>query len=386
MKADRLNMAEEEPGILPKILIVDDSRMVRASLIKQIRHRFQIREESDGEAGWQTLLVDPTIRIVLTDLDMPQLDGFGLLERIRSSKVQRIQELPVVIISGDEDEEAHQRALELGASDFVSKGDRCAEMTSRLESLLDLTEVRRNLALSSGQDPILDPTSGLATPAYLNHNGEQHLSQARRRKTAISVMVVEIDHYGQLAEWHGNRVASLITNKLAKIIASKVRREDTVSQISGARFAILSPSTSIAGCCAFALRLQRAMEKLVMTYREERIRISVSVGISGSETDGVQSVESLIINATERVQYGISVGGNRIISSEGEVDKVAAENYVGQALSIDHALLQLRIGAEEDVMDNLPEIIEAIMPLFNLLEDRLHLGIPLGDLDSYRRR
>ncbi|MDR2208354.1 MAG: response regulator [Azoarcus sp.] len=378
-------MGEEETGILPKILIVDDSRMVRASLIKQIRHRFQIREESDGEAGWQTLLVDPAIQIVLTDLGMPKLDGFGLLERIRESKVQRIQELPVVIISGDEDDEARQRALELGASDFVSKGAGCAEMTARLESLLDLTEIRRSFALS-GQSSIIDPVSGLATPAYLNHSGEQLLAQARRRQTTISVMVVEIDHYEQLVEWHGSRVASLITSKLAKIIASKVRREDTISQISGARFAVLSPSTSIAGCCAFGLRLQRAMEKLVMTYREERIRITVSVGISGSESDGIQSVEGLIITATERVQYGIATGGNRIINREGEVDKAAAENYVNQALSIDHALLQLRIGAEEDVMDHLPEIIASMMPLFNLLEDRLHFGIPLGELENYGRK
>ena len=378
-------MAEEDTGVLPKILIVDDSRMVRASLIKQIRHRFQIREESDGEAGWETLLIDPSIRIVLTDLGMPKLDGFGLLERIRSSKVQRIHELPVVIISGDEDDEARQHALDLGANDFVSKGAGCAEMTARLESLLDLTEIRRSLALS-GQIPIIDPVSGLVSPAYLNHNGEQHLAQARRRQTAISVMVVEIDHYEQLVEWHGNHVASLITSKLAKILASKVRREDTISQISGARFAVLSPSTSIAGCCAFALRLQKAMEKLVLTYREERIRITVTVGISGSETDGVQSVESLVGTATERVRRGIAAGGNRIVNSEGEVDRAAAEGYVNQVVSIDHALLQLRIGAQEDVMERLPEVITAILPLFTLLEERLHFGIPLGELENYGRK
>jgi len=378
-------MAEEETGVLPKILIVDDSRMVRASLIKQIRHRFQIREETDGEAGWETLLIDPSIRIVLTDLGMPKLDGFGLLERIRGSKVQRIQELPVVIISGDEDDEARQHALDLGANDFVSKGAGCAEMTARLESLLDLTEIRRSLAVS-GQIPIIDPVSGLVTPAYLNHNGEQHLAQARRRQMAISVMVVEIDHYEQLVEWHGNHVAGLITSKLAKILASKVRREDTISQISGARFAVLSPSTSIAGCCAFALRLQKAMEKLVLTYREERIRITVTVGISGSETDGVQSVESLVGTATERVRRGIAAGGNRIVNSEGEVDRVAAESYVNQMISIDHALLQLRIGAQDDVMERLPEVITAMMPLFSLLEERLHFGIPLGELENYGRK
>lgn len=378
-------MGEEETGVLPKILIVDDSRMVRASLIKQIRHRFQIREETDGEAGWETLLVDPSIRIVLTDLGMPRLDGFGLLERIRGSKVQRIQDLPVVIISGDEDDEARQCALDLGANDFVSKGAGCAEMTARLESLLDLTDTRRSLALS-GQNPIIDPDSGLATPAYLNHNGEQLLAQARRRQTAISVMVVEIDHYEQLIEWHGDRVAELITGKLAKIISSKVRREDTISQMSGARFAILSPSTSMVGCCAFALRLQRAMEKLVMTYRDERIRITISVGIAGSETDGIQSVESLIEAATERAQYGIVAGGNRIINNSGEVDETTAETYGSRLISIDHALLQLRIGAEEDVMERLSEVIATMMPLFNLLEERLHFGIPLGELENYGRK
>jgi diguanylate cyclase (GGDEF)-like protein len=378
-------MALEEAGVLPKILIVDDSRMVRASLIKQTRHRFQIREESDGEAGWQALLVDPAIRIVLTDLGMPVLDGFGLLGRIRSSKVQRIQELPVVIISGDEDDEARQHALDLGANDFVSKGVGCAEMTSRLESLLDLTDTRRSLMLS-GQSSIIDPVSGLATPAYLNHNGEQLLAQARRRQTAISVMVVEIDHYEQLIEWHGDYVANLISGKLAKILASKVRREDTISQISGARFAVLSPSISMAGCCAFALRLQKAMEKLVLTYREERIRITVTVGVSGSETDSVQSVESLVMTATERMRRGIAAGGNRIIDSEGEVDRAVAENYANQVISVDHVLLQLRIGAREDVIEHMPEIIATMMPLFSLLEERLHCGIPLEELESYGRK
>jgi len=378
-------MLEEETEDLPRILIVDDSRMVRACLIKQIRHRFQIREEADGEAGWEALLVDPTIRIVLTDLGMPRLDGFGLLERIRSSKVQRIQELPVVIISGDEDDEARQRALELGASDFVPKGADCAEMTVRLESLLDLTEIRRNLALS-WQTPIVDSASGLTTPAYLNYNGEQHLAQARRRQTAISVMVVEIDHHEQLLEWRGSHIANLFTAKLAKILAGKVRREDTISQISKARFAVLSPGTSVMGCCAFALRLQKAMDRLVLTYRGERIRATITVGVSGSETDSVQSVESLIMTATERVRQGILAGGNRIITSEGEVDKIAAERYVNQMLSIDHALLQLRIGAREDVMEHLPDVIATMMPLFNLLEERLALGLPLGELENYSRK
>lgn len=57
---------------LPRILIVDDSRIVRATIIKRIRDRFDAREEVDGEAGWEALLIDPTLQLVITDHTMPR--------------------------------------------------------------------------------------------------------------------------------------------------------------------------------------------------------------------------------------------------------------------------------------------------------------------------
>ena len=79
-------MNDSTDQALPRVLIIDDSRMVRASIIRHVRDRFDVREEADGEAGWRTLLVDPTIQAVITDIGMPNLDGYGLLERIRSSR------------------------------------------------------------------------------------------------------------------------------------------------------------------------------------------------------------------------------------------------------------------------------------------------------------
>jgi diguanylate cyclase (GGDEF)-like protein len=374
---------------IPKILIVDDSRMVRASLIKQVRDHFLIREEADGEAGWEALLVDPAIQCVLTDLGMPRLDGYGLLERIRGSKVQRIHELPVVIISGDEDDVARTRALKLGASDFVSKGAGCAELVARLGSLMKLVDTRRELQVSRvalATQSIVDPASGLATQSYLNQYAEQQLSEVRRHQGDISVMLVDIDHYDQLVDWHGHHVAELITRKLSKILATKVRREDTVTQLSGARFAVLSPSTELLGCCAFALRLQKAMEKLVMTYRDERIRITVTIGVASTASDGAQSVESLIETAIGRIGIGVAAGGNRIIGDQGEVDQAVIENYLKQAISIDHVLMQLKIGSDEEVIERLPDIITAIHPLLELLEAQLHCAIPLKVLKNHAAR
>ncbi len=199
-------------GRLPRILVVDDSRMVRASIVKHIRGRFEAREEPDGEAAWEALLVDPAIEIVLTDIGMPRLDGYGLLERLRASKLPRVRDLPVVIISGDEDESARERALALGANGFVTKGAGGVELLATLMSLLRLSkaqgELERSRAALERQSPV-DPESGLATEAYLEHHGAQAVAEARRRQADIGAMVIEVDQFDELcrALWRAGRAA-----------------------------------------------------------------------------------------------------------------------------------------------------------------------------------
>lgn len=375
-----------EPQPLPKVLIVDDSRMVRASIIKHIRGRFEFREEADGESAWQALVVDPTIEVVLSDIGMPQLDGYGLLERIRQSRLARLQHLPVLIISGDEDDAARERARRLGADDFITKGIGNAELIARLDSLSRLARTRRELdesrAALASQSPV-DPSTGLATPAYLNWHGQQEFARARRHQGSISAMVIEIDHYEQLAQWHGANVAPLIARKLSKILTTRIRQEDTISELAPGRFAVLSPVSDALACCAFALRMQKAIEKLVMTYREERIRISVTVGVASSSCDGAGSVSELIDVAIARMQSGKRAGGNRVVGEHGEVTQAGVERQLRQSVSVDQALVRLKAGDPATVGERLPELVASLLPLFELVESRLRCGMPIERLKQY---
>ena len=70
---------------LPRVLIVDESRMVRAMIIKHIRDSYDFREESNGEAAWQVLVLDQSIQLVICSLSLPVLDGDGLLVLFRTS-------------------------------------------------------------------------------------------------------------------------------------------------------------------------------------------------------------------------------------------------------------------------------------------------------------
>jgi len=68
-----------------KILVADASKVVRASLAKQLADDFEVREESSGESAWQTLVLDSAIVAVVSGLGLSKLDAFGLLERVRAA-------------------------------------------------------------------------------------------------------------------------------------------------------------------------------------------------------------------------------------------------------------------------------------------------------------
>ena len=266
-----------------KVLIVDDSRMVRASIIKHIRDRYQFREEADGEAGWQALVVDPSIDVVLTDIGMPQLDGFGLLERVRNSKLSRLQHIPVVVISGDEEAEVRERARQLGADDFITKGIGATELIARIDSMARLAKARRELEESRAalaQQQSVESMTNVMSDTTLNWHGAQEAISANLPEGGMSVMVIDIDDFDDVVSRYGLKVAELVARKLWRILTTKVHQDDTIAQLGPGRFAVLSPSVDTMGCCAFALRLQKAISRLVMTYRENRLGIAITVGVA----------------------------------------------------------------------------------------------------------
>lgn len=344
---------ESHPTQLPRVLIVDDSRMVRASLIKQIRATFDVREEADGEAGWQALVLDPTIEVVISDIGMPKLDGFGLLARIRGSKISRISELPVIIISGEDENEAREKAKSAGATDFISKGTPTVELLARLDALVKLAQTRRELEKSREQ-------------LVRNYHGD------------VSVMAIEIDHFTDLSERYGHHVAQLIHRKLSKLLSAKVRKEDTVAHLAEGQFAIISPSADLDACGAFALRLRRAIETIVMTYKEERIRISLTVGLASAGGDARMSLEELIAIAVQRVQDGKVMGGNIVVSDSGEVTPENVGRFSRLAVSIDHSLTQLRTGQADEVRRRMRELVSTLMPLLEFIDAEYKTGMPLG--------
>ena len=189
-------MQTATPAQLPRILIVDESRMVRAMISKHIRDHFDFREEADGEAAWQVLVLDHSIALVICSLSMPVLDGDGLLVRVRSSRLARLAQMPMLMISGDNDE-VLARAKAHGASDFISRSTRGAELLARIDSLLKLAQAQTQLKENLEQN-VQNPETGLFTRKYIELQAVQAMSHALRHDSEVSAMVVGFDNVGAL--------------------------------------------------------------------------------------------------------------------------------------------------------------------------------------------
>jgi hypothetical protein len=151
-----------------------------------------------------------------------------------------------------------------------------------------------------------------------------------------------------------------------------------VAHLAEGQFAIISPSADLDACGAFALRLRRSIETIVMTYKEERIRISLTIGLASANGDAHMTLEELIATAVARAQDGKTMGGNIVVSEAGEVTPESVGRFSRLAVSIDHALTQLRTGQVDEVRRRIRELVGTMMPLLEFIDAEYRAGLPLG--------
>ncbi len=114
------------------VMVVDDSRTVRASLNLSLRSDYEVIQAEDGEEGWQKLTQNPGVRMLITDILMPKLDGYGLICRIRASDNPAIRDLPIVVITSSDDAITRERAHACGANDFIIKPVETSDLLERV--------------------------------------------------------------------------------------------------------------------------------------------------------------------------------------------------------------------------------------------------------------
>jgi CheY-like chemotaxis protein len=214
----------------PTVLIVDDSRLMRVAIKKILKDEFELIEAVDGEDAWARLLEEPAISCVFSDLSMPNLDGYGLLERVRGSDAARIRALPFIVITGKEGDLGGllEEVRAHGATDLVGKPFKSDEIIARTRSLLAAGAPVMELA-SSSASPAGDASQPVAATAQeqgledeAQRSGEEQ-EAARRAEEAARRQAAEEEARRQAAEAEARRVRE--EQEAARRVEEARRRE-----------------------------------------------------------------------------------------------------------------------------------------------------------------
>ena len=135
---------EDSEKIRQQILIVDDSELNREILSEMLHTDFRILEAADGAQALEMLQQQGTgISLVLLDIIMPVLDGFGVLSYMAREHI--IEDIPVIMISSDDSEKNIRRAYELGVSDYISRPFDAKVVYQRVFNTIKLYAKQRRL-------------------------------------------------------------------------------------------------------------------------------------------------------------------------------------------------------------------------------------------------
>ncbi len=282
------------------IMMVDDEPImleIVQALLEDEGYQNFIKVDDSTKAVARLLTSNPDI--LLLDLDMPEVDGFEVLKAVREQGHYKY--MPVIILTASEDPESKLKALELGATDFLSKPVDPSELALR---------VRNTLSAKAYQDQLAyyDSLTGLPNRKLFIDRLGWGMELALREGHPLVLLDIGLDRFRQINEtlglYTGDHILKEVAHRLIEVLrrSDVIGRIDTMQQVENmARLGsdefsiILHGVNSMENASSVSKRVLEAIKQPFVESGEE-IYLTASIGISVYPDDG-QEVETLIKHA-----------------------------------------------------------------------------------------
>ncbi len=315
-----------------KVMVVDDDPIVR-DMLQNFLNSNGLECISCGDPLEAIRLFDlHHPRLILSDLEMPGMDGLELCRRIRSrSENNRVHFVMLTVHSTIED---MSRAFDAGIDDFMSKPFTEGEMMARLRSGLravalydelsrqhqgsrtlneQLISVNRRLEKLA----ITDELTGLYNRRQAMHRLEEHWTMCERYQRPVAVISIDIDHFKQVNDQYGHGAGDTVLRGVAEILRDCVRSSDTVSRIGGEEFLIILPCQTAQEAEACAERCRVKVAEREFESGAQKVRTTISAGIASRRTT-IQNCAQLLDEADTALYASKRGGRNRVCRARGD--------------------------------------------------------------------
>ena len=289
----------------PLILVVEDDEDARDVLSELLRPRYDVESVGDGETAIQRAAeISPDL--VLLDLFLPGLDGFGALTGLRRNA--KTADLPVIFLSAQGDAETKSHGLSLGAADYLAKPFSAQELMARVDRTLKLTAQKEHYRALAQTDGL----TGLPNFRSFHARLEEEVARAHRYGHGLACAMVDLDGLKQINDKLGHAAGNRAILALADAVREELRDTDFAARYGGDEFVVLLPQTSAEQGGLFAERLRR---RLAAVSEQAGLPVRGSIGVAAvtsDELDAPEAAEDLLRRADEALYAAKRSGRDRV--------------------------------------------------------------------------
>tara|TARA_R110001606_G_scaffold267822_4_gene416593 strand:- start:376 stop:1173 length:798 start_codon:yes stop_codon:yes gene_type:complete len=213
---------------------------------------------------------------ILLDVLMPEMDGFETMSRLRHDV--RTSAIPVIFITALNDSSHEEKALLMGASDYIQKPLHTNIVQARVRLHLQLVKQRKMLERLAN----IDPLTSLANRRKYQDVLQYEWQKAITDQACISLLVIDIDNFKQFNDCYGHATGDKVLQQVATVLANQVLDKGLVARYGGEEFVVLLPRHSQEESLEVARRCMQDVETLNLKYSHEDFSGKVTVSVGGT--------------------------------------------------------------------------------------------------------
>lgn len=285
-----------------KVLLIEDNpgdaRLIREVLSDTENMKFELNWVDHLKAGIELLNKD-VFDVVLLDLSLPDSQGMETITEIR----EQAPIVPIVVLTGLDDEKVAINAVQCGAQDYLIKG--------QVDSSVIMRSMRYAIERHRLQDQlynlsIIDELTGLYNRRGLFHLAEQHMNTCGSDNRGFYLIVSDLDRMKQINDTYGHHMGDLALKDTAQILKEVFRDSDIIARMGGDEFTVILPETQphSLDLNAFEQEIISSMEQNLHSFNLSAGRsypLSISLGMSYYTPGTSVTLGELIIQADHRM-------------------------------------------------------------------------------------
>lgn len=300
-----------------RVLLADDEPVQRMLIGRMLtRAGYEVITAEDGQQALK-LMQNGNISLLVTDWEMPNLDGIGLCRAVRSMKLPHY--VYTIVVTARDAVEHVVMGLQSGADDYLTKPVTEPELLARLNTGKRLVEMERSLRAANEENhrlSITDALTNVFNRRYLMDQLERELERSQRYERPLSMFLCDVDHFKRINDNYGHQSGDETLIKFAQALRAALRDTDWVARYGGEEFVVVLPETGIRAASYVAERCRETLAQTALQIGERTLSITASFGVSGWEHAVPADAEiDKLIAAADAGVYASKAGGRNQVTT-----------------------------------------------------------------------